>query len=129
LWINVDKACDKQINNVLTVSSHKVFDLANVLVFEMHFMTLDGLLEFVGGRLSVSVIIVGWYHFTTEWSVQQCDVVTTEWSVQECDVVTTEWSVQECEIVISVILWKPLNFVCAQRLVNSNINDYLLSGA
>ena len=117
MWINVDKACDKQINNVLTVSSHKVFDLANVLVFEMHFMTLDGLLEFVGGRLSVSVIIVGWYHFTTEWSVQQCDVVTTEWSVQEC------------EIVISVILWKPLNFVCAQRLVNSNINDYLLSGA
>jgi hypothetical protein len=46
-----------------------------VLVFEMHFMTLDGLVEFVGGSLLVSVIIVGWYHFTTEWSVQECDVV------------------------------------------------------
>ena len=45
-------------------------------------MTLDGLMELVGGGLAVSVIIVGRYHFTTEWSVQECDVV------------------------ISVILWK-----------------------
>jgi hypothetical protein len=59
LWINIDKACDKQINSVLTVSSHKVFDLAKVLVFEMRFMALDGLVEFVGGSLSVYVIIVG----------------------------------------------------------------------
>jgi len=86
LWINIDKACDKQVNSVVTVSSHKVFDLAKVLVFEMHFMTLDGLVDFVGGSLAVSVIIVGWYHFTTEWSVQECD------------------------IVISVILWKTSEF-------------------
>jgi hypothetical protein len=84
LWINLDKACDKQINSVLTVSSHKVLDLAKVLVFEMR---LDGLVEFVGGSLSVYVITVGCYHFTTGWSVQECDVV------------------------ISFILWKPLNFV------------------
>lgn len=58
-----------------TVSSHKIFGLANVLLFEMHLTTLDGLVEFVGGNLLVSVIIVGWYHFTTEWSVQECDVV------------------------------------------------------
>jgi hypothetical protein len=38
-------------------------------------MALDGLGDFVGGSLSVSVIIVGWYHFTAEWSVQECDVV------------------------------------------------------
>jgi len=31
----------------------------------MHFMTLDGLVEFVGGSLLESVIIVGWYRFTT----------------------------------------------------------------
>ena len=49
-------------------------------------MTLDGMVEFVGGSLAVSVIIVGWYHFTTEWSVHECDVV------------------------ISVILWKTSEF-------------------
>jgi hypothetical protein len=75
LWINIDKACDKQIKSVFTLSSHEVFDLAKVLVFEMDFRALDGLVEFVGGSLLLSVIIVGWYHFTAEWSVQECDVV------------------------------------------------------
>jgi hypothetical protein len=56
VWINIDKACDKQISSV---SSHKVFDLAEVLVFEMRFMALVGLVEFVGGSLSVPVVIVG----------------------------------------------------------------------
>ena len=75
MWIHIDKACDKQIDSVFAISSHKVFDLAKVLVFEIHFMTLDGRVEFFGGILSVPVIIVGCYHFTTEWSVQECDVV------------------------------------------------------
>jgi hypothetical protein len=79
--MSIDKACDKQINGVLTDSSHKVFDLAQVLVFANAFRDSwwfgwNLLWAKVYVRLSVAVVVVGWYHFTTEWFVQECDVVS-----------------------------------------------------